>query len=121
MPRFELTESRLVHVGTAIAERKRQMAAKFAAMAQEEEEQQQPGGEDGGEEEGGDLLAQATALMNSMGGSSEPEDGERLRRYRERETERHLSRVDQMWEGCVVLKHSTSRGTPTRLSPFERL
>ena len=118
----EEEEEERAAAAAAAAERKRQMAAKFAAMAQEEEEeqQQQPEGEDGGDEEGEDLLAQATALMNSMGGSSEPEDGERLRRYRERETERHLSRVDQMWEGCVVLKHSTSRGTPTRLSPSGR-
>ena len=71
-----------------------------------------------GEEE--DLLAQAQALMNSMGGSERP-DGERLRRYRERETERHLTRVDQLWEGCVVLKHSTSRGMPNRLSSFQQL
>jgi hypothetical protein len=118
-------------------DRRRQMAAKMAelgsAMAEEEERaaQDELGHEAAaaahgeGEEDEDDFLAQATRIRDGMhntgggGGRGTASAGARrkahdnpedLERYRDRERENNLARLEAMWEGCTVLKHSTSRG-----------
>eukprot|EP01043_Picozoa_sp_COSAG02_P028216 COSAG02_NODE_1700_length_11253_cov_40.995786_7_plen_1401_part_00 len=104
------------------AERKKQMAAKFAALSAESEGQGSLiDGSGHDREDDGDLLAEATRIRDSMmtsgipwrgrgGTAAQVEDPEALEQYRERERDRHLARLESMWEGCTVLKHSTSRG-----------
>lgn len=102
------------------AERKKQMAAKFAALSAESESQSSlKSGHD--REDAGDLLAEATRIRDGMmttgvpwrgrgGQAAQVEDPDALEQYRESERDRHLNRLDSMWEGCPVLKHSSSRG-----------
>ena len=105
------------------AERKKQMAAKFAALSREEDEDENApldGSGQGQEVRGtrgddGGLLAKSArrgSVKTAWAGGEvqHTEDAEALEQYREYERDRHLTRLDSMWEGCTVLKHSTSRG-----------
>eukprot|EP01043_Picozoa_sp_COSAG02_P021133 COSAG02_NODE_1064_length_14845_cov_137.957616_6_plen_1425_part_00 len=104
------------------AGRKKQMAARFAALSAESDgESALLDGPGHGREDDGDLLAEATRIRDSVMTSglnmmtidpkaAQAEDPEALEQYREYERDRHLTRLDSMWEGCTVLKHSTSRG-----------
>ena len=106
------------------AERKKQMAAKFVALSREEDEDENAPLDASGQGQevrrtrgdDGDLLAKSARIRDSVktawagGEVQHTEDAEALEQYRDYERDRHLTRLDSMWEGCTVLKHSTSRG-----------
>ena len=76
----------------------------------EEDDDEQAGGEDE------DFLALRKIQHGMGGGGGTPRENPRYRsgfsleKYRESEREGNLARIEAMWAGCTVLKHSTSRG-----------